>query len=72
MANFNITVDSFGITQTRSKHEDTNFIGMTFKLGTTLNTAFQSLGNVNNGTHPVNLSIPDVEIDTAIRSYSII
>jgi hypothetical protein len=64
MANFNITVDSFGITQTRSKHEDTNFIGMTFKLGTKLITAFQSLSNVNNGTHPVNLSIPDVEIDT--------
>jgi hypothetical protein len=59
MGTFNLTVDSIGITQTRSKHEDTNYIGLLLKPGT-MDPMFtvQSLGNMNNGNHPVNVSIP--------------
>jgi PASTA domain len=73
MGKFNLTVDSFGITQTRSKHEDTNYIGLTLKLGSLAPTTMvQSLGNVNNGTHPVNLSISGFDFgqdDTLVFNY---
>ena len=63
MALFNFTLDSFGITQTRSKHQDTNFAALTLKLGSlTPTTVFKPIGNVNNGTHPVQLSFTGVEI----------
>ena len=76
MAKFNLTVDSFGITQTRSKHEDTNFIGLTWKPGSLgATTVFQPLGNVNNGTHSVNLSLSGIDInqdDSFVFNYIIV
>ena len=66
MGKFNVTVDSFGITQTRSKHEDTNYIGLTLALASQAPKTmfqFQSLGNVNKGIHPVNLSFPGIDFD---------
>jgi hypothetical protein len=75
MGKFNVTVDSFGITQTRSKHEDTNYIGLTLALASQAPKTmfqFQSLGNVNNGIHPVNLSFPGIDFDqgdTLIFNY---
>lgn len=73
MGKFNLTVDSFGITQTRSKHEDTNYIGLTLKLGSLdPTTMVQPLGNVNNGVHPVNLSISGFDFgqdDTLVFNY---
>jgi hypothetical protein len=75
MGKFNVTVDSFGITQTRSEHEDTNYIGLTLKLGSlTPMTKVQSLGNVNNGTHPVNFSFSGIDFgqdDTLVFNYVI-
>jgi hypothetical protein len=75
MGKFNVTVDSFGITQTRSKHEDTNYIGLTLKLGrlAPMPTVVQSLGNVNNGTHAVsNVSYSGIDFgqdDTLVFNY---
>jgi hypothetical protein len=75
MGKFNVTIYSFGITQTRSKHEDTNYIGLTLKLGTMdpCKTVVQSLGNVNNGTHIVsNVSYTGIDFgqdDTLAFNY---
>jgi hypothetical protein len=73
MGKFNVTVDSFGITQTRSQHEDTNYIGLTLKLGSLAPTTMvQPLGNVNNGTHPVNVSFSGIDFgqdDTLVFNY---
>ena len=73
MGKFNVTVDSFGITQTRSKHEDTNYIGATLNIGNlTKMFMVQPLGNVNNGTHPVNLSFSGIDFgqdDTLVFNY---
>jgi hypothetical protein len=77
MAKFNLTVDSFGITQTRSKHEDTDFIGLTWKLGSQQDptTVFQPLNNVNNGTHVINVSASGIDIgqdDSLVFNYLIV
>jgi hypothetical protein len=75
MGKFNVTVDSFGITQTRSKHEDTNYIALTLKLGslTPMIPVVQPLGNVNNGTHIVsNVSYSGIDFgqdDTLVFNY---
>jgi hypothetical protein len=74
MGKYNVAIDSFGITQTRSKHEDTNYIGLTLKLGSlTPMTVVQALGNVNNGTHPVsNVSYNGIDFgqdDTLVFNY---
>ncbi|SDE96386.1 hypothetical protein [Terriglobus roseus] len=59
MGTFNLTVDSIGITQTRSKHEDTNYLGLLLRLGS-LDPMFtiQPLNDMNNGNHVVDVSIP--------------
>jgi len=76
MSLFNFTLDSFGITQTRSKHEDTNFAAFTLKLGSSPpTTLFNSVGNVDNGTHPLQMSFTGVEIgqdDSFIFNYLIV
>ncbi len=75
MGKFNVTFDSFGITQTRSKHEDTNYIGLTLKLRTMAPmTKVLPLGNVKNGTHPVNFSFLGIDFgqdDTLVFNYVI-
>jgi PASTA domain len=77
MAKFNVTIDSIGITQTRSKHEDTNYIGLILKLGSLdpQKPVIQSLGNMNNGNHPVNLSTGVFDFgqdDTLLFNYVIV
>jgi hypothetical protein len=75
MGKYNLTVDSFGITQTRSKHQDTNYIALTLKLGMLepMKPVVQSLGNVNNGTHAVtNVTYPGIDFsqdDTLAFNY---
>src|SRR5262249_11474153 len=52
------TMDSFGISNTRSRHEDTDFVYLSATVGGNP-TVFvkKSMGDVNNGTHSVGLSI---------------
>jgi hypothetical protein len=78
--NFTFTLDSFQITDTRSRHEDTDFVTFTLlvqpKNGppATPQTQNKSMGNVNNGTHTVNLSFPNVKVgpdDTVVVNYLI-
>lgn len=76
MALFNFTLDSFSITQTRSKHEDTNFVAFTLKLGSLdPKPLFKAMGNVNNGTHQVQLSFSGIEVgqdDSFLLNYLIL
>jgi hypothetical protein len=54
----NFSLDSFSITDTRSRHEDTDFVTVSITVGTQAAiTKTQAMGNVNNGTHPVGLGI---------------
>jgi hypothetical protein len=78
--NFTFTLDSFQITDTRSRHNDTDFVTFTLlvqpKNGppATPQTLNKSMGDVNNGTHAVNLSFPNVKVgpdDTVVVNYLI-
>jgi hypothetical protein len=56
------TMDNFGISNTRSLHNDTDFVYMSVTVGANPSIFVQkSMGDVNNGTHNVGLSI-DVDI----------
>src|SRR3954470_7347926 len=50
----NFSLDSFRITDTRSRHEDTDFVTVSIAVGNKpAITKTKAMGNVNNGTHPV-------------------
>jgi phospholipase C len=56
------TMDSFGITNTRSRHNDTDYVFLSATVGNKAPVQVQkSMGDVNNGNHSVGLSI-DVDI----------
>lgn len=64
---FTFTLESFRITDTRSRHEDTDYVSFTLlnvpATGTgTPQTLKKSMGNLNNGTFKVNLSFPNVVV----------
>jgi hypothetical protein len=63
---FSFTIDNFVIWQTRSVHEDTDFVTSTWQLQNAdgsfvqpSHTITKSMGNVNNGTRVVNLTFPN-------------
>jgi len=76
---FTFTLDSFRITDTRSRHEDTDYVSFTLLLKSptssgTPQTLTKSMGNLNNGTFNVGLSFPNVHVDpsqTVIFNYLI-
>ena len=52
------TMDSFGISNTRSRHNDTDFVYLSAKVGANpIVFVSKSMGDVNNGTHSVGLSL---------------
>jgi hypothetical protein len=54
----NFSLDNFRITDTRSLHQDTDFVTISLKMGTSpAITKTKAMGQVNNGTHPVGLGI---------------
>ena len=63
------TMDSFGISNTRSLHNDTDFVYLSANVGANpIVFVSKSMGDVNNGTHSVGLSL-EVDIpddDTAV------
>lgn len=70
------TMDSFGITNTRSRHNDTDFVLLTANVGANpIVSVKKSMGDVNNGTHSVGLSlevdIPDDDT-TVVFGYMIV
>jgi hypothetical protein len=76
MTYFNFTLDSFSLTQTRSKHLDTNYVLVTVKQGSlTPRTMVQRAGDVNNGAHSVELALTGIEVeqdDSIILNYLIV
>ena len=73
---YNFSVDSFTITNTRSRHEDTDFIAASVAVaGSPTRSASQSLGDLNNGTYPTAIMFKDVEVgenETAVFTYNIV
>lgn len=62
----NFSLDSFRITDTRSRHEDTDFVTVSITVGSNpAVTKTQAMGDVNNGTHPVGLGVA-AEIPTDV------
>jgi hypothetical protein len=73
----NFTVKTFALTNTRSVHEDTNYVALGISHnGTILPPQTKKIGNVNNGTHAVNMevSVPSTYTanDTFAFSYLVI
>jgi hypothetical protein len=70
------TLNSFKITDTRARHNDTDYVSIAVAVGNKPPiTATKAMGDVNNGTHTVSLSIRNVEVgrnETVAFSYSII
>ena len=74
---YTFTLKSFKITNTRSLHEDTDFVSMAVAVGNNAPIVLptKSMGDLNNGTFQVNLSIPNVVIgptDKVAFSYAIV
>ncbi len=77
---FSFTLDSFQITETRSLHNDTDFVTFTLLVkaanGTGTPQSLQkSMGDVNNGSHSMNLSFSNVPVhpgDTVTLNYLIV
>ena len=80
MPGFTFTLDSFQITDTRSLHEDTDYVTFTLlvkaKDGSgTPRVLTKSMGDVNNGVHSVNLAFTNVQVnptDTVTLNYLIV
>lgn len=73
----NFSLDSFRITDTRSRHEDTDFVTISITVGTNAAiTKTQAMGDVNNGTYPVGLGvaamIPTDVVVPVVFSYVIL
>jgi len=66
------TMDSFGISNTRSLHNDTDFVYLSATVGANPPVfAKKSVGDVNNGTHSVGLSIEvDIPDDDTIVVFN--
>jgi hypothetical protein len=61
------SLDSFRITDTRSRHNDTDYVSFTLLVrdasgNGTPQTLKKSMGDVNNGTHAVGLAFPNVVV----------
>ena len=76
-AAYTFTLNSFKITNTRSVHEDTDFVSIAVAVGNNppITVPTKSMGDLNNGTFTVNLSIPNVAVpdgSVVAFSYSIV
>lgn len=77
---FTFVLDSFQITDTRSLHEDTDYVTYSLLVkgangSGTPRSLTKSVGDVNNGVHGVNLTFSNVEVnptDTVTLNYLIV
>jgi Ricin-type beta-trefoil lectin domain-like len=73
---FHFTLESFEIENTRSRHEDTDYVSCTLAVGNSaLKTKTAALGDLNNGTHNVALSFGPVTVapnEAVIFNYLIL
>jgi hypothetical protein len=76
-ASYTFTLNSFQITDTRALHNDTDLVSISVAVGgkPPITLPVKSMGDVNNGGHQVNLSIPNVVVNPGELvdfSYSIV
>lgn len=74
---YTFTLESFRITDTRARHNDTDFVAVSVKVGNNppITVPTKAMGDVNNGVHQVGISIPNVQAGptTVVAfSYSIV
>jgi hypothetical protein len=74
---YTFTLNSFKITNTRSLHNDTDFVAMAVAVGSNAPIILptKSMGDLNNGTYQVSMSIPNVVVgaqQAVAFSYSIV
>lgn len=77
---FTFSLESFDITNTRSRHNDTDFVSFTLLVKSsagigTPKTLTKATGDVNNGVHKVNLTFSNIPVDpteTVILNYLIV
>jgi hypothetical protein len=74
---YSFTLESFRITDTRSVHNDTDFVAVSVKVGDNapITLPTKSMGDVNNGVHKVGLVIPSLNVPpnaVVAFSYSIV
>jgi hypothetical protein len=73
---FTFTLNSFQITETRALHNDTDYVSLSVAVGTKPpTTVVKSMGDVDNGTHEVNLSVPSIAVlpsESVALTYSIV
>jgi hypothetical protein len=70
------TLESFEILNTRSHHEDTDYVSFTLVIGNgTPQTQTKAMGDLNNGNYPVGLSFGPVAVapnEAAVFNYLIL
>jgi hypothetical protein len=74
---YKFTLNSFRITDTRALHNDTDFVSISVAVGNNppITVPVKAMGDVNNGTHQVNISIPNVMVAPGQKvafSYAIV
>jgi hypothetical protein len=74
---YTFTVKSFRITDTRSLHEDTDYVSAAVSVNgkQPIKGTPVAMGDLNNGDYPVNLTIPNVVVgpnDTVAFTYAIV
>src|ERR1700733_9976293 len=74
---YTFSLNFFKITTTRLLHEDRDFVSVALVVGNNppISLPTKSMGNLNNGTFPVNLSIPNIAVaptEIAAFSYGIV
>jgi hypothetical protein len=74
---YTFTLNSFRITDTRSVHNDTDFVAMAVAVGNGAPIVLPTrpMGDLNNGTYQVSMSIPNVPVgdkQAVAFSYSIV
>ncbi len=69
---YTFTLTKFKITDTRSVHEDTDFVSVAVAVGNNppVSLPTKSMGDLNNGTFTVNLAIPATALPTDSVSFS--
>jgi hypothetical protein len=69
-------MDSFRITDTRSRHEDTDYVSISLAVGSAPPiTKTKAMGNLNNGTFKVGLAFDNVSVgsdDPVVFTYAIV
>jgi hypothetical protein len=61
---YTFTMTSFRITDTRSLHNDTDFVGIAAAVAgkPAVSAPTKPMGDVNNGSHPTNLSVSNIAV----------